>query len=73
MSKFPRRRECTKIVGKLKKFVENRGKFRGTRLQTVAGIIQQTHFNETCVNQYTYNTCVIYVCLLYDVCLRLET
>ena len=30
MGEFPRRRENTKIVGKLKKLVEDRGEFRGT-------------------------------------------
>ena len=32
MGKFPRGRENAKIVGKLDKLVENRGKFRGTGL-----------------------------------------
>ena len=31
-SKFPRGREYTKIIGELKKLVENRGEFRGTGL-----------------------------------------
>ena len=30
MGEFPRGRENTKIIGKLKTFVEDRGEFRGT-------------------------------------------
>ena len=32
MSKFPRRREYIKIIGGLKKLVEDRGEFMDTRL-----------------------------------------
>jgi len=32
LDEFPRGRESTKILGKLEKLVENRGKFRGTGL-----------------------------------------